>query len=135
LVPAGALSSATVLTVQAQPSAIPSTGRVVLVGGATGVVVGTPFVLGPEGQTFATPVTVTLPFQPAKLPAGASTADVVIATAPAGGNTPRDAIADAPLFIDQRDCRTVFLDMSYPAEASSRVRSESRSQSRQSSTG
>jgi hypothetical protein len=88
-VPDGALSSATVLSAQAQPSTIPSTGRLALRGGtaATGLVVGTPFVFGPEGQTFATPVTVTLPIQPAKLPAGTSAADVVIATAPAGGST------------------------------------------------
>jgi Protein of unknown function (DUF1566) len=88
-VPVGALPSVTVLSAQAQPSAIPATGQLALEGGtaATGLVVGTPFVFGPEGQTFATPVTVTLPIQPAKLPAGTSAADVVIATAPAGGST------------------------------------------------
>src|SRR5262245_60316798 len=41
------------------------------------------FELGPDGQTFALPVEVTLPFDPAKMPAGAS---VVIYTAPTGSS-------------------------------------------------
>jgi hypothetical protein len=48
------------------------------------VSVGDPYLLGPEGQQFAAPVTVTLAFSPELLPAGASASDVVIYTAPAG---------------------------------------------------
>jgi hypothetical protein len=88
-VPADALATMTVLSVKSQPNAIPANGQLALAGGITaaGVAVGTPFIFGPEGQTFASPVTLTLPFQPAKLPAGTSVADVVIVTAPVGGST------------------------------------------------
>jgi hypothetical protein len=46
--------------------------------------VGDAYLLGPEGTTFAKPVTVTLPFNAAQLPAGATAADIVVFTAPAG---------------------------------------------------
>ncbi len=88
-VPAGALSATTTLTATATPSAIPSTGTVTLTGGSatSGTAVGTPFVFGPEGTTFSVPVTVTLPFDPAKVPTGKTSASIQIATAPIGTTT------------------------------------------------
>ncbi len=47
---------------------------------------GTPYVLGPEGQTFSSPVTVTLAFDPSLLPSGATAKDVRLFTAPAGSS-------------------------------------------------
>lgn len=46
--------------------------------------VGTPYVFGPSGLQFAKPVTVTLAFDPTKLPRGATAADIVVLTAPDG---------------------------------------------------
>jgi hypothetical protein len=54
---------------------------------ASAVVVGTPFTFGPEGATFAKPVTVTLSFDPGKLPAGKKASDIVIYTAPTGSSS------------------------------------------------
>jgi predicted alpha-1,6-mannanase (GH76 family) len=44
--------------------------------------VGLTYLLGPEGQTFEAPVTVTLAFDPSELPEGESAADIVVLTAP-----------------------------------------------------
>jgi len=63
------------VTVDATPSATPPSG---------GTVVGTPYTFGPEGTAFATPVTVTVDFDPLLLPAGARQSDVLVYTAPAG---------------------------------------------------
>jgi DNA-binding NarL/FixJ family response regulator len=46
--------------------------------------VGETYRFGPEGQQFALPVAVTLPWSVARLPAGRTSADVVVFTAPAG---------------------------------------------------
>ncbi len=53
---------------------------------ASAKVVGTAFDFGPAGASFAKPVTVTLSFDPAKLPAGKSAANVLIYTAPTGSS-------------------------------------------------
>jgi hypothetical protein len=89
VVPAGALTAATTLTVASDPSAVPSTGKIVIPAGGTttATVVGTPFVFGPEGQTFASGVTITLPFDPSKLPSGTTASSVFIATAPVGSSS------------------------------------------------
>ena len=50
------------------------------------VLVGAPMLLGPEGTQFAQPATVTLSFDPAQLPPGTHSTDVVIMTAPAGSD-------------------------------------------------
>src|SRR5262249_42141771 len=49
--------------------------------------VGPAYLFEPEGQTFAQPVTITLPYDTAKLPSGKTGADLVIMTAPAGTMT------------------------------------------------
>jgi hypothetical protein len=89
IVPAGALSAATTFTVASDPSAVPSTGKIVIPAGGTttATVVGTPFVFGPEGQTFASGVTLTIPYDLSKLPSGATASSVFIATAPVGSSS------------------------------------------------
>ena len=89
VVPAGALSAATTLTVASDASAVPSTGKIMVPAGGTttAIVVGTPFVFGPEGQTFASGVTITIPFDPSKLPSGDTASSVFIATAPVGSSS------------------------------------------------
>ncbi len=74
-IPAGALGSEVTVTVTPTPLAPTPSGS---------TAVGAPFVLGPEGQQFSSPVTVTLSFDPAKLPSGFTANDVVIMTAAAG---------------------------------------------------
>lgn len=75
MIPGGALSSDTVITVVPEDSpAVPSTATTV----------GTAYNFGPEGTTFTKPVLITLAFSPEKLPAGMSAADIVIYTAPTG---------------------------------------------------
>jgi hypothetical protein len=69
-VPKGALESAVTITVEVSKDAFPDG-------------VGTVYKLGPEGQTFSSPVTVTLDFSPDRLPVGKTAADVVVLTAPA----------------------------------------------------
>jgi ZU5 domain len=78
VVPANALSAEVALTVATAADA-PAVPGAAMVGAA--------ITLGPEGQTFSAPVTVTLAFDPARLPAGKSTSDIVIYTAPAGSDT------------------------------------------------
>jgi hypothetical protein len=73
-VPAGALAADVDISVRPAPTA-PAP--------ATATAVGAIVVFGPEGQQFASPATVTLAFDPAKLPAGKTAANIVILTAPA----------------------------------------------------
>jgi hypothetical protein len=75
VVPAGAVIDSTAITISGEPNAI-TVGDVVLVGPA--------YRFGPEGTQFAVPVTVTLAYDPSKLPAGTSAADVEVMTAPVG---------------------------------------------------
>ncbi len=74
-IPAGALSTATEITMAPAPGS-PFPG-----GGISGV---PGYELGPEGLTFAVPATVTLSFSPLALPAGAETSDLTMLTAPVG---------------------------------------------------
>jgi hypothetical protein len=73
-VPAGALTTSTNVTVTGTSATAPT--------GTTSV--GAPYLFGPEGTQFAQPVTVTLAFDPTQLPAGFTSADIVVFTAPAG---------------------------------------------------
>jgi len=71
----GALKSSTTVTItESATSPIP----------AHATAVGTPYVFGPEGSQFAVPVTLTLPFSAASLPAGKTGKDIAIYTAPVG---------------------------------------------------
>src|SRR4051794_35693253 len=74
-VPAGAVAGDTTFTIEAGSSAAAPQGK---------AAVAPVYALGPEGAQFQKPVTVTLPFDPAKLPAGKRAADVRIYTAPTG---------------------------------------------------
>jgi len=83
VIPPGALSKNVLITIEPSPSApSPLDARVV---GAT-------YLLGPEGLTFGKPVTLTLPFEPARVPAGTSSSAIEILTAPRGS----DAYAPLP---------------------------------------
>jgi hypothetical protein len=72
--PVGALSTPT--PVKITPTAMTASAAV-----------GPAYLLEPEGTIFAVPVTVTLSISLADLPMGRTAADVVILTAPAGGDT------------------------------------------------
>ena len=74
-IPAGALPNDVQVTVDASPAAPPPTGATEL---------GTPHIFGPSGLQFAKPVTVVLEFDPTKLPAGKTAANIVVFTAPEG---------------------------------------------------
>jgi hypothetical protein len=74
-IPAGALTQTTQITVGNEPNSVSITDQ---------VLVGSVYRFGPEGTQFATPVTVTLDYDPSKLPTGDTSADVVIMTAPVG---------------------------------------------------
>jgi len=74
-IPGGALGSDTNVSINPTPNAAAPTNT---------VLVGVPQTFGPEGAQFAKPVTVTLPFDAAKLPADTSAANIVIYSAPAG---------------------------------------------------
>jgi hypothetical protein len=76
-IPSGALPSTTTITITASPSSPSPTEA---------TPVGTPYVLGPEGLTFSSPVIVTLAFDPLRLPSGASAKDVQLFTGPAGSS-------------------------------------------------
>jgi hypothetical protein len=76
-IPSGALPNTVTVT------ATPATGAPTPM---AATVVGTPYTFGPEGQQFSSPVTVTLAFDPSKLPAGKTASDLVIFTAPAGSS-------------------------------------------------
>jgi hypothetical protein len=77
-IPAGALTASTAITLATQPSTPVIDGS---------VLVGSVYRFGPEGTQFAAPVTVTLAYDPQKLPNGAAASDVVIFTAPAGSSS------------------------------------------------
>ncbi len=119
VVPAGALSAATTLTVTSDASAVPSTGMLMVPAGGTttAIVVGTPFLFGPEGQTFASSVTVTIPFDPSKLPSGATVSSVFIATAPMGSSSFTKLstnIADATHVSTLASHFSVYVPLAYP---------------------
>jgi hypothetical protein len=71
-IPAGALPGDVMISVTPDPNAPPP---------PTAMPVGTPITLGPEGQQFTIPVTVTVSYDPSQVPAGKT---AVIFTAPAG---------------------------------------------------
>ena len=77
-IPSGALTAEVDITVTANTSAAAPSGV---------TLVGPVYTLGPEGQQFAQPVTVTLAITPSKIPSGKSAANVVIYTAPVGSTT------------------------------------------------
>jgi hypothetical protein len=78
VLPAGALTADTTITITAAPNA-PAPANTTQVGLA--------YTFGPEGTSFAQPVTVTVAIDPAKLPSGKTIANVVIYKAPAGTST------------------------------------------------
>jgi ZU5 domain len=71
LIPPMALANDTTITIGLDPTAPPLTGAHALA---------TPHVFGPEGQTFAIPVCVTLSFEPGLLPEGMTEQNVVLYT-------------------------------------------------------
>ena len=73
-IPMGALNSQANITISSITVAAP----------AGTVIVGPAYDFGPEGTTFAQPVTITLPIDPSKIPSGRTAADVKIYTAPKG---------------------------------------------------
>jgi hypothetical protein len=72
-IPSGALAREVDIRIEVDSSAPPLDD-----GTPTGVT----YLLGPEGQQFDVPVTVTLPFDPNQIPSGESASDVVVFTAP-----------------------------------------------------
>jgi hypothetical protein len=72
-VPRGALTHDVTISIASDPSA-PAL--------ADGTPVGMYYLLGPEGQQFDVPVTVTIAFDPSLLPAGETASDIVVFTAP-----------------------------------------------------
>jgi hypothetical protein len=76
-VPAGAVTQSTAVTVAPEGNAVSIDGV---------VLIGDTYRFGPEGQQFATPVTVTIAYDPSKLPSGMSASDITIMTAPVGSN-------------------------------------------------
>jgi hypothetical protein len=72
-VPGRALGQETMITIASDPTA-PSP--------SDGTPVGHNYLLGPEGQPFASPVTVTLAFDPTLLDPGETASDIVVYTAP-----------------------------------------------------
>jgi hypothetical protein len=73
-VPMGALGMSTNITIT--PVTVTAPPGTVLVGPA--------YDFGPNGTQFSTPVTITLPYDPAKIPSGHSASEIVIYTAPSG---------------------------------------------------
>jgi hypothetical protein len=76
-VPMGALSMSANITIT-PINATPPPGT---------VLVGPAYDFQPEGTQFAQPVTITLPYDPAKIPTGITNKDIVIYTAPRGSTT------------------------------------------------
>jgi CHAP domain len=72
-IPKGAVKHEVTFTIETNPSAAAVAGV-----SATGLT----YLFGPEGQTFETPVTVTLAIDSSLLPSGASPSDITIFTAP-----------------------------------------------------
>lgn len=77
VIPAGALPGDVVITIALNGQAPPLT---------VAQSVAPAHVFGPEGQQFAKPIQVTLAFDPANLPQGATAADLVVYTAPQGSS-------------------------------------------------
>ncbi len=75
-IPTGALSSAANITITSVDAPAP----------AGTVIVGPAYDFGPEGTTFASPVTITLPIDASKIPAGRTANDVLIYTAARGSS-------------------------------------------------
>jgi hypothetical protein len=73
-IPMGALSSSANITIASVTAPAP----------AGFVLVGPAYDFGPDGTTFATPVTITLPFDTNKIPSGKSASDIRIFTAARG---------------------------------------------------
>jgi hypothetical protein len=88
-IPAGALGSNVDITVQADPGAPAPSSQ--------WVVVGTPYLLGPEGQQFSKPVTVTLAIDPSLLPTGQTVQNVVLVTSPATGTPDYTPVTTTPV--------------------------------------
>jgi len=78
VLPMGAVAAATTISITPVTDPAAPTGT---------KVVGTGYLFGPEGATFAQPVTITLAVTPSQLPAGKTIADVSIYTAPQGTTT------------------------------------------------
>jgi hypothetical protein len=77
-IPSGALASNVTITAKETAGTVSP---------ASATVVGETVTFGPEGQQFAAPVTVTLTFDPSKLPSGQTSSAIVIQTAPVGSGT------------------------------------------------
>jgi hypothetical protein len=77
-VPPGALTSTATITIQDLNTPPAPAGA---------AVVGPGYHFGPEGQQFAAPVQVTLPFKASDLPSGTTAQEVVILTAPEGSSS------------------------------------------------
>ena len=75
VIPPGALSTAITVSITLESSAAVPVG-VTPVGGI--------YQMGPEGTVFAQPITVTLPYDPTQLPAGATTQDLAVVSWPDG---------------------------------------------------
>jgi predicted alpha-1,6-mannanase (GH76 family) len=72
-VPKGALTHSVRISIESDSSAPPL---------ADATLVGLDYLVGPEGQQFDAPVTVTVAIDPSEIPAGESMSDVVVLTAP-----------------------------------------------------
>jgi ZU5 domain len=81
-IPMGALAMSANITITSVTAQAP----------AGTVVVGPAYDFGPDGTTFAQPVTITLPFDSAKIPSGSTTANILIYTA-ARGSTNYQALS------------------------------------------
>ena len=77
-IPRDALTASVEITVAETPGAPTASGA---------TLVGPVFTLGPSGMHFAKPVSVTLPFVPAELPAGATADQVAVYTSPVGSTS------------------------------------------------
>jgi hypothetical protein len=99
VVPANALPTATTLTATEDATGVPSgTFKLQPSSTETALAVGPAFDIGPAGTTFASPVTITLPFDPTKLPAGTASSAVTIVTAEEA--TPTDFTALTTTVVD-----------------------------------
>lgn len=78
MIPAGALAAETTIVIESNPSAPLPSGS---------AVVGPTHRLGPEGQTFLQPFSLTVPYEPTRLPDSRTGAAVVIVTAAQGSES------------------------------------------------
>jgi hypothetical protein len=90
MVPAGAVQTATTVTVTTDPSAIPANGQITILSSTTpsAVAVSAAFVVGIEAPQapLSSAASLTIPFDPAKLPAGTSSATVFCVGKPQGSS-------------------------------------------------